>query len=557
MSDKDKKKFGAFKIIAIVVAVLIIGFIALLFFIDVNQFKPQIESRLTSALGRDVKTGKLSLSILSGGLGVDDIVIADDPAFSSSPFLKAKSLKVGVELKPLIFSKEVRITEIALNNPEINLIRNAQGLWNFSSLGARAGSGNNDPSSSGSEAMSGKDIAIKKLEISGGTLTIDQGGKNKKPSTYSDVNISASDLSFASKFPFSLSAALPGGGSLSLKGNAGPISRTDLMTTPMSANLEVNKFNLIESGFVSPDTGLAGVVDFDGELSSDGRQVESKGTAKADQLQLVKAGSPAGRTVSLDYAVDYDMKQQKGVLDNARLAYGKAVANLNGDYRRQQSGLSMNMRLSGTDMPVDDLQTLLPAFGVVLPKGASLKGGLINTDMKAEGPIEKLRINGTADVSDTLLTGFDLAGKIAVLAKLAGIQSNPETEIETLASRMQMTPEGTRIDNIQLVVPAIGELTGNGVISPDQALDFKMRAQVTASGVIGVGLTRLVGGGSGKLTIPFFIRGTASEPKFVPDVKNAAGSILGSQFSTGSGKEGEQKDVGKTIGDTLKGLFGE
>lgn len=557
MSDKDKKKFGALKIIAIVVAVLIIGFIALLFFIDVNQFKPQIESRLTSALGRDVKTGKLSLSILSGGLGVDDIVIADDPAFSSSPFLKAKSLKVGVELKPLIFSKEVRITEIALNNPEINLIRNAKGLWNFSSLGARAGNGNNDPSNSESESMSGKDILIKKLEISGGTLTIDQGGKNKKPSTYSDVNISASDLSFAAKFPFSLSAGLPGGGSLSLEGNAGPISKTDLMTTPVSANLAVNKLNLIESGFVSPDTGLAGVMDFDGELSSDGRQVESKGTAKADQLQLVKGGSPAGRTVSLDYAVDYDMKQQRGVLDNARLAYGKAVANLNGDYRRQQSGLSMNMRLSGTDMPVDDLQTLLPAFGVVLPKGTSLKGGLINTDMTAEGPIEKMRINGTADVSDTLLTGFDLAGKIAGLAKLAGIQSNPETEIETLASRIQMTPEGTRIDNIQLVVPAIGELTGNGVISPDQALDFKMRAQVTASGGIGAGLTRLVGGGSGKLTIPFFIRGTASEPKFVPDVKNAAGSILGSQFSTGSGKEGEQKDVGKAIGDTLKGLFGE
>jgi AsmA protein len=557
MSGKDKKKFGAFKIIAIVVAVLIIAFIALLFFFDVNQFKPQIESRLTSALGRDVKTGKLSLSILSGGIGVDDIVIADDPAFSSSPFLQAKSLKVGVELKPLVFSKEVRITEISLNNPEINLIRNAQGRWNFSSLGGQSGKGNSDPSNSGSGAMSEKDIAIKKLKISGGTLTIDQGEKNKKPSTYSDVNISASDLSFTSEFPFSLSAALPGGGSLSLEGNAGPISRTDMMTTPVSANIAVKKFDLIESGFVSPDTGLAGVVDFNGALTSDGRQVESKGTAKADRLQLVKGGSPAGRDVSLDYAVNYDLKQQRGVLDNARLAYGNAVANLNGDYRRQQSGLSMKMRLSGVDMPVDDLQTLLPAFGVVLPKGASLKGGLINTDMTAEGPIEKMRINGTAGVSDTLLTGFDLAGKIAVLAKLAGIQSNPETEIETLASRVQMTPEGTRIDNIQLVVPAIGELTGNGVISPDQALDFKMRAQVTASGGIGAGLTRLVGGGSGKLTIPFFIRGTASEPKFVPDVKNTAGSILESQFSTGSGEEGEQKDAGKILGDTLKGLFGK
>ena len=556
MSGENKKKFGVFKIIAIVVVVFIIGLIAIYFFIDVNQFKPEIESKLSTALGRDVKTGNLRLSLLSGAVGADDIVIADDPAFGSAPFLQAKSLMVGIELKPLIFSREVRITEITLNNPSINLIRNAQGRWNFSSLGGQDPGGGNEYDGNASGGMSEKDIAIEQIRISNGTITIDQGGKNRKPSTYSDVNISASELSFSSEFPFKLSASLPGGGSLSLEGKAGPISQIDLIATPIAANLAVKKLDLVESGFVSPDTGLAGIIDFEGELRSSGRQMESKGTAKADRLQLVKGGSPASRPVSLDYSVNYDLKQQKGVLDNARLTYGKAVAYLSGDYRRQQTGLAMKMRLHGTDMPVDDVQSLLPAFGIILPEGASLKGGVINTDMTAEGPIEKLGITGTAAVNNTLLTGFDLAGKMAGVAKLAGIKPDPETEIETLASRVRMTPEGTYLNAIQLVVPSIGDLTGDGVINPDQTLDFKMRAQVTPSGGLGGSLAQLVGGRNGKLTIPFFIRGTASDPKFVADVKNTAGSILGSQFSGENGREGEGKDAGKTLGDTLKSLFG-
>lgn len=558
MSGNDKKKFGAVKIIAAVVVVIVIGIIALPFFIDVNQFKPELESKLTSALGRDVKTGNLSLSLFSGSVGVDDIVIADDPNFSSSPFLQAKSLKVGVELKPLIFSKEIRITEITLKNPSINLIRSAQGRWNFSSIGGQAGNGENGSSNNESGEMPGNDIAIKKLRISDGSITIDQGGKNKKPSTYSDVNITASDLSFTSAFPFALSATLPGGGSLSLEGKAGPIGRTDLMTTPLSADLAVKQFNLIESGFVSPDTGLAGIIDFNGALTSDGQRVESKGTAKADQFQLVKGGSPASRAVSLDYSMDYDLKQQRGVLDNAKVVYGKATANLNGNYRRQQDGLAVKMRLLGTDMPVNDVKSLLPAFGIFLPDGASLEGGVINTDMTAEGLIEKIGITGTANISKTLLTGFDLAGKMAVIAKLAGIKSNPETEIETLASSVRMTPEGIRVNGLQLVVPDIGELSGDGVIKPDQSLDFKMRAQVKTSGGVGLALTQLMnrGGGSGKLTIPFFIRGTASEPKFIPDLKNAAGGLLGSQFSGQSSEEGETSGTEKAIGDVLKNLFG-
>ncbi|MBI1749929.1 MAG: AsmA family protein, partial [Acidobacteria bacterium] len=118
----------ALKIIGIVVAILLVLAIALPLLVNVNSFRPQIESRLSAALGRQVKVGNLSLSVLSGGVGADQLSIADDPKFSNAPFITAKSLKVGVELMPLIFSKQLNVTEIVINDPEIALLRNQAGV---------------------------------------------------------------------------------------------------------------------------------------------------------------------------------------------------------------------------------------------------------------------------------------------------------------------------------------------------------------------------------------------------------------------------------------------
>src|SRR5246127_3758331 len=126
------------KIVAIVIAVLVVIVIALPFVVDANTFRPKLEAELTDALGRQVKVGNLSLSLLSGGVTADNISIADDPQFSKSPFVQAKSLKVGVEMIPLIFSRALNVTELTLDQPQINLVKSEDGnRWNFSSLGGK------------------------------------------------------------------------------------------------------------------------------------------------------------------------------------------------------------------------------------------------------------------------------------------------------------------------------------------------------------------------------------------------------------------------------------
>ncbi len=67
------------RIVAIAVAMVLVIVAALPAFVNVNSFKPKIESELANALGRPVTLGNLSLSMFSGSLTVKDLAIADDP----------------------------------------------------------------------------------------------------------------------------------------------------------------------------------------------------------------------------------------------------------------------------------------------------------------------------------------------------------------------------------------------------------------------------------------------------------------------------------------------
>ena len=496
------------KIAAIVVGVLIIIAIAIPFFIDANTFRPKIEGELTEALGRQVKVGNLSLSLFSGSVSADDISIADDPAFSKSPFVQAKSFKVGVELMPLIFSKTLNVTELTLNQPEISLVKSENGeKWNFSSLG-----GNNPSAAKPAEktpAASGNpNLSVAKLNVNGGRLTISKTGSSEKPHVYDKVNIEVTDFSFTSSFPFKMSAELPANGSLKLDGKAGPIDTNNAALTPLSAKVTVDKMNLAQSGFIDPAAGISGIADFDGTVTSDGRVAKTEGKLTATNLQAVQKGSPAGKPVQVTYTVEHNLAKETGTISQCEIAMGKAVAHVTGTYDAHGKVTSVDMKLNGQGMPVDDLEAMLPAVGVILPPKSTLKGGTLSTAMTISGPVDKLVTVGNVKMENSSLANFDLGSKLAAISALAGKKTGSDTTIQNFSSDVRVAPEGTKADNINLNVPSIGVLTGAGTVSPSNELAFKMNAAL---------------GGMG---IPFSVEGTTQDPKFVPDVKGMATGLL-------------------------------
>ena len=78
--------------IAVAAGILILLLLILPFVIPVNSCRPLIESLASAALGRSVRIGDLSLSILRGSLSAENLSIADDPRFSTSPFLRCTGL---------------------------------------------------------------------------------------------------------------------------------------------------------------------------------------------------------------------------------------------------------------------------------------------------------------------------------------------------------------------------------------------------------------------------------------------------------------------------------
>jgi AsmA protein len=548
----------ALKIIGIVVVLLLLVAITLPFLINVNSFRPKLESALTEALGREVKVGNLSLSILTGSVSAEDLSIADDPAFSKDPFIRAKSLKVGVEVMPLIFSKALHVTDITLDKPEIALLRDASGKWNFSSLGNKSEAAKPAPATGPSSTP---DLSVSKLDVKDGRLSVNRANSSIKPHVYDNVDISVRDFSPKSQFPFTISANLPAGGTAKLDGKAGPINSTDVSESPIEAQINVKGLDLTASGFVEPSTGIAGVADFDGTLNSDGKVLRTSGTLKATKLKLAVKGSPASEPVSVKYATDYDLKKQGGTLTQGDVMLGKALAKLTGSYQSQGESTTLNMKLNAEGMPVDDLQTMLPALGIILPSGSKLQGGTLSVNVGITGPVDKLVIVGPIRLAQTKLAGFNLSSKMSAISALSGSQSGSDTSIQNLSTDARVAPEGVRTQNISLTIPALGTVTGNGTISPAGALDYKMNASFSGGAVAGLTQLAGIGGGGGKSSgIPFFIQGTTSDPKFMPDVKGMVGGQLkGGLGGALGGLMGGKNSPGSSPSpvDALGGLFGK
>src|SRR6267154_4176540 len=121
-----------------VVALVLLVAVCLPLFLNSETFRTRIESTLTKSLGRKVSIGKLDLSVWSGGLVATNASVADDPAFSTQPFIQADSVKIGVEILPLILSKQLRIRGFSLSSPKVQLLRAANGTWNYSTIGKSA-----------------------------------------------------------------------------------------------------------------------------------------------------------------------------------------------------------------------------------------------------------------------------------------------------------------------------------------------------------------------------------------------------------------------------------
>jgi AsmA protein len=281
-----------------------------------------------------------------------------------------------------------------------------------------------------------------------------------------------------------------------------------------------------------------------GAVNSNGHTLEMTGKMTAEKVKLTRDGATARNPLLFDVALSEDLRRHAGQMKRGDIRTGPVAASLTATWSSQRDSTIFNMTLAAPNVPVSGFQELLPVLGIVLPSGAALEGGTAAATLTITGPASAMVIAGPVRIGNATLKGFDLAARMSQITTLAGIKSGPATAIQLLSANVRIAPEGTSLQDIHVVLPAIGELTGGGTISPNHMLAFKMRA-VVRPGLLASTLA--------PSAIGFFVEGSASDPRFRPDVGQLASEEINQRLK---GVKVGGVDGGQAADSVLRGLLG-
>ena len=505
------------KITATLAATFFVAIVALPHLVDVDSLRPRLEASLQSSLARPVHIGHMQISLLAGGAHVEDISISDDPTFRSGNFVQAKSLEVGVSLLALLFSRSLHVTSLTLNEPEVTITQSASGKWNFSTIG---GSNPQDDFTQEAAITSTPSFRLDRVNIINGTIVLPGSRSTTQAGTVQGINLELRNVSFDSSMSFVVTGRADES-RIEIQGQAGPINRTDPEQTPFHAAVKVERADLARITALGSPSALGGLIDLQASLKSDGHTLRSEGKARAERLRLVRGGQAARQPVSLHFITDYSFHGQTGVLRSCEIVTGNGTARLTGNYGTRGNTVTTHLKLTGSRLPLDSIEGVLPALGIQLPAGSTLHGGTVTANLSFDGPVDRMVMSGSAELANARLSGFDLGSKLSTIPGMRWLQSNAELGIESLSSHFRIAPQGIHISNFTSEISEIGGLSGDGDIDASHNLQFHMAAHVAGDGMLRSGLN-YVGLKGVPDDIPFLVEGTTSQPIILPDLREVA-----------------------------------
>lgn len=234
----------------IICASLIVFVIAVLLiapaFIDIRDYKPELEKKVAEATGRPFSVGDdLSLSLFPwASISFSDLRLGNTPGFSEKELVTIKSFEVRVKLLPLI-SKDIQIKRFILNEPNITLVKNKNGQVNWAQPGdtkekSAAEKTTKESKSPAAEAgLPIKDLTVGEFSIKNGSIIwIDHTANTRKEITA--VNLKLQDVSLERPVTLSFSALLDNQ-PLSIDGTVGPVGK-DFKQATIPLDLDIKAF---------------------------------------------------------------------------------------------------------------------------------------------------------------------------------------------------------------------------------------------------------------------------------------------------------------------------
>jgi AsmA protein len=230
-------------LVVLVIAVLLIAPA----FIDIRDYKPQLEKKVSEATGRPFSVGDdLSLSLFPwAGISFSNLRLGNTPGFSEKELASVKSFEVRVKLLPLI-SKDIQVKRFILNEPNITLVKNKNGRVNWAQPDDTKEKSAAEKTAKASEskgteaALPIKDLTVGEFSIKNGSIIwIDHTAKSRKEITA--VNLELKDVSLERPVTLSFSALLDNQ-PLSIDGTLGPVGKDfKKATVPLDLDIQALK----------------------------------------------------------------------------------------------------------------------------------------------------------------------------------------------------------------------------------------------------------------------------------------------------------------------------
>lgn len=225
-------------IFASVILLVIIAAIALPFFIDPNDFKPEIQAAVKDNTGRDLLIdGDLNLSVFPWiGVSTGKLSFSNAPGFSEKPFAEIAESNIKVKLLPLL-SKKLEVSRIVLKGLVLNLAKNKKGVSNWDDL-----SSSENPTEKSKEDTQEEDnvsplaaFAISGITIEDSQITWDDQQQGNYTQV-KDFNLKTDKLAFDDPIGIDLS--------LTVINKEPELTETINFSTDLVLNEQFNIFNL-------------------------------------------------------------------------------------------------------------------------------------------------------------------------------------------------------------------------------------------------------------------------------------------------------------------------
>jgi AsmA protein len=435
------RKFG----IAILVIVVLLVAAALIVphLIDINHYHNQIQAELQKRLGRQVSLGNMHLSLFPPSFQVQNVSIADDPRFSTSrPFASAENLAVSVKFWPLLH-KEVEVKSLELTRPHIELVRDAQGAWNFATLGQEgkptpAQSTTPEPQQKAQSHPPQKNqpqpaatpttttgpegkqpagqFSLANLFIDDGQVAITDQQKHQSRAVYDHIDLNLSDFAPDQQFSVKLTAHLPGAGkqALMLEGKGGPIKQGDMLNMPFNGTLRLDQVSTgAAEKFLNSQSlnGIDAIVSGDAKVQNSSGKLESNGTIHLDNARIhnVNVGYP----ITLDYDMADDLTNDVIQIHKGNLKLGATPITIAGTINSRPNPSQIDLKLTASNASIAEAARLASAFGVAFGQGTDVKG-TVNAEIQARGAMDKPAMNGQLSARNLEISGKDIPQPVRV-----------------------------------------------------------------------------------------------------------------------------------------------